>query len=94
MRRSPRLTRARCSGRPRVIADEMAPTQSMLDGKYYTSKAALRQTYIPSGNAEGARFVEVGNDPSMLRPRRKSTPDRSAIKASVGKAFARAGFGD
>ena len=56
-------------GAPGVISDEMAPTQSMLDGKYYTSKAALRRTYRPSGNAEGARFAEVGNDPSLLRPR-------------------------
>jgi hypothetical protein len=77
-----------------VISDEMAPTQSMLDGKYYTSKAALRRTYRPSGNAEGAHFAEVGNDPSLLRPRKKPTPDRRAIQASVGKAFARAGFGD
>ena len=80
-------------GAPMVISDEMPPTQSMLDGKYYTSKAALRATYRPSGNAEGARFVEVGNDPAMLRPRPKPGPDRKAIRDSVGRAFARSGLG-
>jgi hypothetical protein len=80
-------------GAPGVISDEMPPTQSMLDGKYYTSKAALRATYRPSGNREGARFVEVGNDPALLRPRPKPAPDRKAIRQAVGRAFARAGFG-
>ncbi|MGE0238401.1 MAG: hypothetical protein AB7F09_20015 [Parvibaculaceae bacterium] len=81
-------------GAPMVIADEMPPTRSMLDGKYYTSKAALRATYRPSGNVEGASFVEVGNDPAMSRPRPQPKPDRKAIKAAIGKAFAHAGFSD
>jgi hypothetical protein len=81
-------------GCPMVINDEMPPTQSMADGKYYTSKAAIRATYRPSGNREGESFAEVGNDPAMFRPRPKPKPDRKAIKDAVGKAFARVGLSD
>jgi hypothetical protein len=81
-------------GAPMVINDEMSPTQSMLDGKYYTSKAALRATYKPSGNAEGESYIEVGNDPAMFRPRPKPKPDRKAVKEAVGKAFARVGLSE
>lgn len=80
-------------GAPMIASDEMAPTQSMADGKVYTSKAALRATYLPSGNPEGARYTEVGNDPAMFRPRPKPKPDRKAIKAAVGRAFSKAGLG-
>ena len=80
-------------GMPMLIGDEMSPTKNMVDGKYYTSKAAMRATYRPSGNAEGASFAEVGNDPGMFRPPSKPKPDRAAIKATVGRAFSRAGLG-
>lgn len=80
-------------GLPALIGDEMPPTKNMVDGKMYTSKAAMRATYRPSGNAEGASFAEVGNDPAMFRRPSKPTPDRAAIKATVGRAFSRAGLG-
>jgi hypothetical protein len=80
-------------GAPIFISDEMPPTKNMVDGEMYTSKTALRATYKPSGNAEGASFVEVGNDPAMFRRSPKPKPDRGAIKATVGRAFSRAGFG-
>lgn len=80
-------------GAPMLIGDEIPPTKNMVDGKYYTSKAAMRATYKPSGNAEGARFVEVGNDTAMLRRPSRPIPDRTAIKAAVGRAFSRAGLG-
>ena len=80
-------------GCPMVITDEMPPTQSMADGKVYTSKAAIRATYKPSGNAEGACYTEVGNDPAMLRRQPKPKPNRKTIKAAVGQAFSRAGLG-
>ncbi len=80
---------------PSVISDTMPPTQSMVDGKIYDSKAAIRSTYKPSGNKEGKRFEEVGNDPSIMspKPRQKPKPDRQAIKAAVGKAFSKVGLG-
>lgn len=80
-------------GTPALIGDEMPPTKNMVDGKLYTSKSAMRETYKPSGNAEGATFTEVGNDPAMLRRPSRLKPDRAAIKATVGRAFSRAGFG-
>lgn len=80
---------------PMLVNDTMEPTQSMVDGQYYTSKAALRATYKPSGNKEGKRYVELGNDSSVLEPKpyKKPAPDRKQIKAAVGKAFSQAGFG-
>lgn len=74
---------------PGVISDTMDPVQSMVDGKFYTSKSALRSTYLPSGNAEGKRYVEVGNDPARFKPREKQKPDRKAIRETLEKAKAR-----
>lgn len=68
---------------PMVMSDTVE-VKSMVDGKVYTSKAALRQSYRASG------YVEVGNEP--LKPPPKPKPDRKAISDSVGKAFARAGI--
>lgn len=68
---------------PMVIGD-CVEVKSMVDGKIYTSKAALRQSYRSKG------YIEVGNEP--LNPPPKPKPDRKAISESVGKAFARAGI--
>jgi hypothetical protein len=78
---------------PVLIGDEMPPTKNMVDGKLYTSKAAMRATYRPSGNVEGASFAEVGNDPAIFKRSSKPKPDRAAIRATVGRAFSRAGLG-
>jgi hypothetical protein len=72
---------------PAVIGDGMAPVQSMLDGRFYDSKAALRATYKAAG------VTEVGNDPAICRKRPKPAPDRGAIRDAVGQAFLRAGLG-
>lgn len=80
-------------GCPMVIGDTMEPTQSMANGETYTSKAALRATYLPSGNPQGERYTEVGGDPAILRKAPKKKPDRQAVKAAVSKAFSRAGLG-
>lgn len=77
---------------PMIIHDGMQPIRSMADGKIYTSKAAMRQSYKPSGNPEGKRYVEVGDQVSTkLAP--KPRPDRKAIEATVAKAFSQAGLG-
>jgi len=74
---------------PMFIRDCMDPVQSMLDGKYYTSKSALRETYKQAG------VVEVGNDSSIMnpKPRPKVKPDRKKVRQSIDKAFSRAGLG-
>lgn len=80
---------------PMLMNDSMEPVQSMVDGKYYDSKRRLRETYKPSGNKEGKRFVEVGDDRSITNPKpfRPQRPDRKEIKAAVRTAFSKAGLG-
>jgi hypothetical protein len=73
---------------PMVIADTMAPVQSMLDGKMYDSKAAIRATYRAAG------VTEVGNDAQRFRPRPKPQLERGAIKATIEKAEARFNKGE
>ena len=74
---------------PGVISDTMKPVKSMLDGRMYDSKAALRATYKAAG------VVEVGNDSSVKNPKfmEKKKVSRADVQASVSKAFSRAGLG-
>lgn len=74
---------------PMVVTDTMEPVQNMVDGKFYTSKSAMRATYKPSGNAEGREYVEIGNDPARFKRWEKPKPDRAAIRETVQKAKAR-----
>jgi hypothetical protein len=64
---------------PSINSDTMSETQSMLDGKVYTSKAKLRQTYREAG------VVEVGNDPQRFK-RERPEPDRKVIRETIRKA--------
>jgi hypothetical protein len=73
---------------PRIMSDHMEPVQSMLDGKMYDSKSALRATYRQAG------CVEVGNDPARLRPRERRNPDHKQIKTSLEKAEAKFNRGE
>lgn len=73
---------------PLVITDEMTPVQSMLDGKLYSSKSALRATYKRAG------VTEVGNDPARFKTRSKQQPDRKQIKTTLEKAEARFNRGE
>lgn len=68
-----------------LIRDSMEPTQSMVDGKMYDSKAAIRASYAGTG------YREVGNDIPPPRPKYKT--DRKAIKAAVRRAASKAGLG-
>lgn len=73
---------------PYAITDTIEPTQSMADGRFYTSKAALRATYRPSGNPQGNSYVEVGNEPLPdVRPVPKI--DEKGIDAALNKAVSR-----
>jgi hypothetical protein len=73
---------------PRIMSDTMEPVQSMLDGKMYTSKSALRATYRAGG------VVEVGNDPARFKKPQKQKPDRVKIKQTLEKAEARFNRGE
>jgi hypothetical protein len=75
---------------PMLISDQTEPVRSMVDGKTYDSKSALRRTYSPSGNAEGERYNEVGNETQEIPSRPK--PDRKAIRESVRRAASRVGI--
>lgn len=72
---------------PMVISDTMEAVRSMADGKMYSSKAALRSTYRPSGNPDGISYIEVGNDQPKTPVKPKT--DEGAIQVSLQKAMAR-----
>lgn len=46
-----------------IISDTMEPTWHMADGNYYSSKAEFRRATKRAG------CIEVGNDPSIMRPK-------------------------
>lgn len=68
---------------PMLIGDGMAPVQSMVDGRWYDSKSAIRAGYRAAG------VTEVGNDPARLRPPPRARADRGAIKDTIDRATAR-----
>lgn len=79
---------------PAVICDTMPHIQGQHDGKWYDSKRALRASYQPSGNKEGVKYLELGNDPAMYRPRQKPKPDKKGIRDSIEKGLARVANGE
>lgn len=80
---------------PMLIQDQMEPTQSMLDGKLYTSKRAMRESYREHNRRTGENIVEVGDDSSIVspKPRARTKPNRKDIKAAVARGFSQAGLG-
>jgi hypothetical protein len=64
-----------------LVNDTMEPVKSMADGKYYTSKAALRETYIEVGNEKPTGLVKPKADPK-------------GIQESIQKAVARYNNGE
>jgi hypothetical protein len=80
--RKPRIAPPRSSlPAPMVIVDAIE-VKSMVDGRIYTSKRALRNSYRTQG------YVEIGNEIQAPKLRRAS---KQKISDSVEKAFARAG---
>lgn len=69
---------------PMFIVDTMEPVKSMLDGKMYDSKAALRSTYKDHG------VVEVGNE--ELKPKKPDPIDESGIERALWQAAERTGL--
>lgn len=68
---------------PQIMGDNMQPVQSMLDGRMYDSKSALRRTYKAAG------VVEVGNDAARFKPRAKPKIERREVKETLERATAR-----
>lgn len=66
---------------PMLIADGMDAVQSMLDGRHYDSKSALRRTYKDAG------VVEVGNE--EIKPFKRPPPDKAGINAAVERAWSK-----
>jgi len=70
---------------PMVARDALEqPLQSMVDGSWHDSKSSLRRTYVD--NAEGVRYVEIGNDPARFQRKAKPKPDSRAIRDTVRRA--------
>ena len=74
---------------PRIITDTMEECQSMADGRYYSSKSALRATYKPSGNPDGVAYVEVGNEKLPPPPPPKPV---GSVRESLVKAKQKLGY--
>jgi len=74
---------------PNVITDSIEPVQSMADGRYYSSKAALRATYKPSGNPQGESYIEVGNEATKPYTPPQPKIETAGIDAALHKAVAR-----
>lgn len=74
------------TGFPRInTADSQEPLVSMADGKTYTSKAAMRESYKAANNPQGVNYIEVGHE-TRAKPQVKPKPDRKAIKDAVERA--------
>lgn len=73
---------------PRIDrSDEQPPLVSYADGRIYTSRSAMRQSYKASNNPQGVNYVELGNEP-RAKGAPKPKPDRAAIKEAVQRAEA------
>ena len=76
--------------RPQIMrGDEQEPLVSMADGKVYTSKAAMRESYKASGNPQGIEYTEVGDDTSYRKT--VTTPkkiDEQALRDATERAYA------
>lgn len=91
----PKGTRRADRGIGKLVPDEMdAPVQSMADGKFYSSRSALRRTYRASGNPQGIHYEEVGNDAARLRPPPPVKPDVRGVTEAIQKAEARYARGE
>lgn len=91
----PKGTTQRDRGPGRTVPDEMPhAVQSMADGKWYTSRSALRATYRASGNPQGIQYTEVGNDPARLKQPERRMPDKAGIVEAIRKAAARFNNGE
>jgi len=76
---------------PRIdTGDDQEPLRSMADGKLYTSKAKMRESYRAANNPRGVDFIEVGDDREYISPTPKAplAPKKEDFLAAVEKAEA------
>lgn len=75
---------------PMIAVDSTEPLRSMADGKIYTSKAAMRQSYKAANNPKGINYTEVGDDKSFTSPTPKplKRADRADIRDTIERAKA------
>jgi hypothetical protein len=71
---------------PMIISDVMPEQQCMANGKYYSSKSAMRKAHAALG------FTEVGND--KREPFKRPKTSRAEIKTTLEKAKARYARGE
>lgn len=69
---------------PGVVKDFDEPVQSMADGKWYTSKAALARSHRASGNPHGQDFIELGNEMPQFK---EHVPDAQKRREHVRQAL-------
>ncbi len=74
---APRRSELAC---PSVIGDTMPAGEHPYDGRTYDSKSGWRKANRAGG------YIEVGNDPARLRPKKRELPDRKAITETLKKA--------
>lgn len=70
---------------PLIRSDNIAPVQSMADGKMYDSMSALRKTYRADGNPQGVEYQEIGDAPMRGGP-----PKRSVSKQEIADTLDKA----
>lgn len=70
---------------PHFVCDTMDETQSMADGKLYTSKAALRASYRAENNPAGVDYIELGNEP--MQPFKAPEKDRKGQRDAIERAI-------
>jgi hypothetical protein len=66
---------------PRIVRDEMPPTQCMADGAIYDSKSRMSRVHRDHG------MIEVGNE--KLSPFQPKRPSRKVINETVERAIVR-----
>lgn len=71
-------------------SDSTEPLTSMADGKVYTSKRAMRESYKAQNNPRGEDFIEVGDAPEYITPplRKPQAPKKEDFLVAVEKAEA------
>lgn len=74
----------------RIVRGFAEPVQSMADGKYYSSPAALERTYKADGNPQGVEYLCVGE--RVAEPYKRPPKDEKKLDAAISRACEEAGL--
>lgn len=83
--KEPRPNNRSALAAPMIIGGFAEPVQSMADGKWYSTKAALSASHKASGNPHGVDFIELGNEEM---PWVDHTVDQAELRDDVRSAMA------